>query len=227
MSTGTPGAIELATVSKSYGPQPVLSSASLTIERGQFVAIIGRSGSGKSTLLRLMGGLEAADSGAVRIDGTDLSALTEAQRARHRRKDLGFVFQFFNLIPTLTVGENVELPLALNEVPRAALRERTRTLLAELGLAGRDDAFPEDLSGGEQQRVAIARAVVHEPKFVLADEPTGNLDVETAGPILELLRRTCLERRATLVVATHSNEVAALAQRVISIRGGQIVDVAP
>jgi putative ABC transport system ATP-binding protein len=216
--------IELENVSKSYGGLPVLNGAEVIIERGQMVAVMGRSGSGKSTLLRLIGGLEGADKGVVRVDGTDLTALTEAERARRRRQGLGFVFQSFNLIPTLTVGENVELPLALNGVAPSDGRRRSLALLDELGLAGCIDRFPEDISGGEQQRVAIARAVVHEPKLVVADEPTGNLDAETARHVLELLRRTCRERNATLIVATHSAEVAAQAGRILTIRAGRIED---
>jgi putative ABC transport system ATP-binding protein len=216
--------IELENVSKSYGGQPVLDGAEVTIERGQMVAVMGRSGSGKSTLLRLIGGLEGADQGVVRVDGVDLTALTEAERARRRRQGLGFVFQSFNLIPTLTVGENVELPLALNGVTASDGRRRSLALLDELGLASCVDRFPEDISGGEQQRVAIARAVVHEPKLVVADEPTGNLDAETAQHVLELLRRTCRERNATLIVATHSAEVAAQAARILTIRAGRIED---
>ena len=191
------------------------------------VAVMGRSGSGKSTLLRLIGGLEAADAGIVRVDDTDLTALTETERARRRRRGLGFVFQSFNLIPTLTVAENVELPLELNDVAPDDMRRRSRALLDDLGLANCADRFPEDISGGEQQRAAIARAVIHEPKLVLADEPTGNLDAETARHVLELLRRTCRERNATLIVATHSAEVAAQAARVLTIRAGRIEDAAP
>jgi putative ABC transport system ATP-binding protein len=219
--------IELENVSKHYGQQPVLEAAYLTVERGQMVVVMGRSGSGKSTLLRLIGGLEAADAGVVRVDGTDLTALTETERARRRRHGLGFVFQSFNLIPTLTVGENVELPLALNDVRAVEVRRRSRALLEELGLASCADRFPEDISGGEQQRVAIARAVIHEPKLVLADEPTGNLDIETAHHVLGLLQRTCHERGATLIVATHSAEVAAQAARVLTIRAGRIEDAGP
>jgi putative ABC transport system ATP-binding protein len=219
--------IELKNVSKRYGRQTVLDGASLTVERGQFVAVMGRSGSGKSTLLRLVGGLESADAGVVRVDDTDLTTLTETERARRRRHGLGFVFQSFNLIPTLTVAENVELPLALNDVAPEKMRRLRGELLAELGLADCADRFPEDISGGEQQRVAIARAVVHEPKLVLADEPTGNLDAETARHVLELLRRTCRERNATLIVASHSADLAAQASRVVTIRGGRIEDLRP
>jgi putative ABC transport system ATP-binding protein len=224
MNAVTSAWIELENVSKRYGRQPVLAAANLAVERGQMVAVMGRSGSGKSTLLRLIGGLEAADSGVVRVDGTDLTALTETERARRRRHGLGFVFQSFNLIPTLTVVENVELPLALNDVPTDEIRDRSRVLLDDLGLTSCAERFPEDISGGEQQRVAIARAVIHEPKLVLADEPTGNLDAETACHVLELLKRTCRERGATLIVATHSSEVAAQAARVLTIRSGRIED---
>ena len=219
--------IELENVSKRYGRQAVLDGASVTVERGQFVTVMGRSGSGKSTLLRLIGGLEAADSGLVRVDDTDLTALTETERARRRRHGLGFVFQSFNLIPTLTVAENVELPLALNDVAPEKARQLRKELLGDLGLADCADRFPEDISGGEQQRVAIARAVIHEPKLVLADEPTGNLDAETAQHVLELLRRTCRERNATLIVASHSAELAARADRVVTIRAGRIEEFRP
>jgi len=219
--------IELENVSKRYGRQAVLDGASVTVERGQFVTVMGRSGSGKSTLLRLIGGIEAADSGLVRVDDTDLTTLTETERARRRRHGLGFVFQSFNLIPTLTVAENVELPLALNDVAPEKARQLRRELLKDLGLADCADRFPEDISGGEQQRVAIARAVIHEPKLVLADEPTGNLDAETAQHVLELLRRTCGERNATLIVASHSAELAARADRVVTIRAGRIEELRP
>jgi len=219
--------IELENVSKRYGRQPVLDGASVTVERGQFVTVMGRSGSGKSTLLRLIGGIEAADSGLVRVDDTDLTTLTETERARRRRHGLGFVFQSFNLIPTLTVAENVELPLALNDVAPEKARRLRSELLEDLGLADCADRFPEDISGGEQQRVAIARAVIHEPKLVLADEPTGNLDAETAQHVLELLRRTCGERNATLIVASHSAELAARADRVVTIRAGRIEELRP
>jgi putative ABC transport system ATP-binding protein len=216
--------IELRAVSKAYGTQPVLDSASLQIASGTFVAIVGRSGSGKSTLLRLIGGLESADDGAVIVAGRDLKRLDESERARLRRSEIGFVFQFFNLIPTLTVAENVELPLALNDVPRHEANERCHALWRELGVAACADRFPEELSGGEQQRTAIARAVVHEPQVVLADEPTGNLDLETAQNVMELLHTTCRRRGSTLVMATHSRDVEQYADRVVAIRAGRITE---
>ena len=222
-SSTASGAIELRGLVKHYGAQVVLGGASASIEPGEFVVVLGRSGSGKSTLLRLIGGLEAPDQGTVRIDGQDLVGLTEKARAQLRRSSLGFVFQFFNLIPTLTAGENVELPLALNGVRGESARQRSSGLLAELDVAGCANRFPEEISGGEQQRVAIARALVHEPKVVLADEPTGNLDLETARHVLELLKATCRRRGTTLIMATHSREAAALADRVLTIREGAIV----
>jgi putative ABC transport system ATP-binding protein len=222
--TSAEGDIELRAVTKRYGQQVVLDRADLAIARGEFVVVMGRSGSGKSTLLRLIGGLESPDSGLVRVAGKDLGSLNEAGRALLRRSELGFVFQFFNLIPTLTVTENVELPLALNGVPRADAQRRSRELLAELDVERCAPRFPDEISGGEQQRVAIARAVVHEPRLVLADEPTGNLDLETAGHVLELLQTTCRRRHATLVMATHGREVAGLADRVLMIRNSALVE---
>jgi len=224
MSGGSSGGIELRDVVKRYGAQVVLAGASASIDPGEFVVVLGRSGSGKSTLLRLIGGLESPDGGAVLIDGRDLVGLAEAARARLRRSSLGFVFQFFNLIPTLTAGENVELPLALNGLRGENARKRSAELLAELDVAACTDRFPEEISGGEQQRVAIARALVHEPKVVLADEPTGNLDLETARQVLELLTTTCRRRQTTLIMATHSREAAALADRVFTISNGGIVE---
>jgi len=226
MTSTHDGRIELRDVAKAYGTQAVLERTSLSIARGEFVVVIGRSGSGKSTLLRLVGGLESPDRGTVLVQGMDLGTLSETERAKLRRTSLGFVFQFFNLVPTLTVAENVELPLALNGVARGEARRRSVELLAELDVARCAERFPEEISGGEQQRVAIARAVIHEPKVVLADEPTGNLDLETAEHVLDLLQSTCLRRNATLVMATHSREVAGRANRVLAIRNSQVEEPA-
>jgi putative ABC transport system ATP-binding protein len=214
--------IELRDVIKRYGEQIVLDRTSLAVERGEFAVVLGRSGSGKSTLLRLIGGLETPDGGRVCFAGRDLAAMSETDRAGLRRRTLGFVFQFFNLIPTLTVAENVQLPLALNEVPKREAARRSAQVLRELDLGDCGRRFPEELSGGEQQRVAIARAVAHEPELVLADEPTGNLDPETADRVLDLLQRTCRQRGATLVMATHGQEIAQRADRVLRIRGAHL-----
>jgi putative ABC transport system ATP-binding protein len=217
-----PERIELAAVCKSYGSQLVLDHADARIEQGQFVAIVGRSGSGKSTLLKLIGALNRADSGTIRHGQHELTRMNEAERTLFRRRELGFVFQFFNLVPTLTVRENVTLPLALNRVPRAVAAKRASDLLGRLGLDACADRLPDQLSGGEQQRVAIARALVHEPKLVITDEPTGNLDADTAEEVLELLVASCREHRATLIMATHNREAAARADRVLRIVGGRI-----
>ncbi len=214
--------IRLAGVSKAYGPNVVLDHVDLNVERGEFLVLIGRSGSGKSTLLKLIGGLDAPDSGSVLFGGRRLDQMPERERAMFRRRRMGFVFQFFNLIPTLTVAENIRLPLALNGLPRAETAARIAALLEELGLGGAEERFPEELSGGEQQRVAIARAVAHEPGIVLADEPTGNLDLETAERVIKLLDATCRRRGATLVMATHGREVMGLADRVLTIRNGKL-----
>jgi putative ABC transport system ATP-binding protein len=173
-------------------------------------------------LLKLIGGLDTPDSGAILHDGRDLSAMADDERTRFRRQQLGFVFQFFNLVPTLTVAENVGLPLALNRYSTDAAEARIESLLADLGLRTVDSRYPDELSGGEQQRVAIARALAHSPKLILADEPTGNLDHETAASVLALLSATCRASTTTLLVATHSFEVAKSADRVLTIQSARL-----
>jgi putative ABC transport system ATP-binding protein len=220
--------IELRRVSKTYdaagrGP-PVLDGVDIKIAQGEFVVLVGRSGSGKSTLLNLIGAIDVPTAGEIFVDGVELGALDEQARALLRRRQLGFVFQFFNLIPTLTVAENLLLPLELNGRTGAAASARVGDMLAEVGLADRADRFPDELSGGEQQRVAIARAIVHEPRIVLADEPTGNLDLETANTVIGLLDRLCRDAGLTLVMATHSREVIGLADRVLTIRTGRVIE---
>jgi putative ABC transport system ATP-binding protein len=214
--------VSLANVTKAYGSQVVLEHIDFAAAAGEFVVVLGRSGSGKSTLLNLIGGLDAPDSGHITCRGERIDLMTETQRALFRRRQIGYVFQFFNLIPTLSVAENIELPLALNEVPRPVIDERVATLLEELGISGTERKFPEELSGGEQQRVAIARAVAHEPGVVLADEPTGNLDLETAQRVVHLLNETCRRRGAALIMATHGREVRGLADRVLTIRNSRL-----
>jgi putative ABC transport system ATP-binding protein len=224
-AAGSNERIRLLAVSKAYGDRTVLDGIDLTIEPGEFLVLVGRSGSGKSTLLKLIGGLDGPDSGAVEFGARRVDEMRERERALFRRRHMGFVFQFFNLIPTLTAAENIRLPLALNGLEKPDIDRRVSALLEELGLEGCGDRYPEELSGGEQQRVAIARAVAHAPGIVLADEPTGNLDLETAQRVVELLDATCRKRGATLVMATHGREVIGLADRVLTIRAGKLEEI--
>ena len=218
--------IELDSVCKSYGSQVVLDQASAHIAPGEFVTVIGRSGSGKSTLLKLIGGLNTPDSGSIRHGEHDLAQMSETELTQFRRRELGFVFQFFNLVPTLSVSENVQLPLALNRVDRPRALHRSAELLRRLALSDCASRLPDELSGGEQQRVAIARALAHEPNLVITDEPTGNLDVDTAQEVLSLLIESCRDHNATLIMATHSRDAAARADRVLRIVGGDLVSAA-
>ncbi len=223
--------VRLEEVSKTYHPggrgPMVLENIDATIRHGEFVVLVGRSGSGKSTLLNLIGSIDVPSAGEVYIDGVALTALDETGRALLRRRRIGFIFQFFNLIPTLTVAENLLLPLELNGIRGAVATSRVGRLLTDVSLGGYETRFPEDLSGGEQQRVAIARALVHEPDIVLADEPTGNLDLETATDVIRLLDRLCREAGKTLIMATHSREVIGLADRVLTIRNARLHEDRP
>ena len=219
--------IRLIGVKKSYGGHVVLEECDLDVRPGEFVVVVGRSGSGKSTLLNLIGGLDRPTDGVVELLGQSLAGLSEDELSRVRCRSLGFVFQFFNLIPTLTVAENVRLPMALNGASKAEGIRRADLLLGELGLDDCTNRFPEELSGGEQQRVAIARALSHKPNIVLADEPTGNLDLETAEEVLALLEQTCRRHQATLVMATHSREVLGAADRVFTIHAARIHEEPP
>jgi putative ABC transport system ATP-binding protein len=205
----------------------VLQNANAAFARGEFVAIVGKSGTGKSTLLNLISGIDRADNGAIWLNGQNLTALDERQRTLFRRDNIGFVFQFFNLIPTLTVGENVALPIELNGVSAKEARRRVESLLDAVGLLDRWETFPDRLSGGEQQRVAIARALVHDPLLVLADEPTGNLDEETGQQVLALLDRLTRQAGKNLIMVTHSTEAAAHADRVLCLRDGQLCACQP
>jgi ABC-type lipoprotein export system ATPase subunit len=198
-----------------------LDRVDLDVEEGELVGVVGPSGSGKSTLLHLAGGLDQPDAGRVVLDGRDMAGLSIGERARLRRREVGFVFQFFHLIPTLTVAENIELPLVLDgsRAPRADLD----ALIARVGLEGRAGHLPGELSGGEMQRTAIARALVARPRLILADEPTGNLDSATGAEILDLLGAQVAEAGATLVMVTHDAAAAGRAHRVLSLRDGRVV----
>ncbi len=219
--------IQLLNVTKSYREgereRTIMDRATISIFPGQTVALIGRSGSGKSTFLNIVGGIDAPTSGQVLVQSEDIAGMQERDRTLFRRKHIGFVFQFFNLIPTLTVEENVLLPLELNE--RGGERDRVLTLLDDIGLRERANSFPDRLSGGEQQRVALARALVHDPWLILADEPTGNLDYDTGRQVLALLDRLVRQRGRTMVIATHSRDVLDIADRVVTMRDGQLVEV--
>lgn len=202
-------------------PLTVLRDVSLRVREGEFVAVLGPSGSGKSTLLGLLAGLDSPTAGSVTVAGTDLGRLTEDERARFRRDNVGFVFQSFQLIPSLTAQENVQVPLELrgeSDAEAAAV-----ALLSRVGLGDRLSHFPAQLSGGEQQRVALARAFVHSPRILFADEPTGNLDAATGQAIIELMAELNRERRATLILVTHDLELARQARRTIRLLDGRIV----
>jgi putative ABC transport system ATP-binding protein len=220
--------IELRNLTKDYDEgdrrRLVLCEASATIDRGELAVLIGRSGSGKSTLLNLLSGIDLPSSGAVVIDGIEISSLSERERTLFRRDRIGFVFQFFNLIPTLTVEENLLLPLELKGKVDSGDRRAALDLLAEVGLADRATSYPDRLSGGEQQRVAVARALSHDPLLVLADEPTGNLDLETGLQVLEILDRLSRQAGKTMVMVTHSPEMVGIADRVFRIEDCRLVE---
>lgn len=209
------------TVTSGTEPLTILHPLTLDIPRGQFVAVVGPSGSGKSTLLGLIAGLDAPTSGRVIIDGVDITALGEDALAKLRGEKIGFVFQFFHLIPSLTAHENVAVPM---EIAGAAdARKRAAALLDEVGLTGRAHHYPSQLSGGEQQRIAIARALANDPPILLADEPTGNLDTTNGRHIMELLRHVHTARGTTVVLVTHDAELAALADARLVMRDGRVV----
>ena len=199
-----------------------LDGLDLDVAAGEFLTITGPSGCGKSTLLNLLGGLDRADAGELFVDGIPLHAANDAALTAYRRRRLGIVFQFFNLLPAMTVAENVELPLLLAGAPRRAMRERALALLDLVGLSARANHRPHQLSGGEMQRTALARALVHEPALLLADEPTGNLDTANADRVMTALANIASQRLTTMLVVTHSEAVAAMAPRRIHLLDGKI-----
>jgi putative ABC transport system ATP-binding protein len=224
-------AVEVSNLHKSYTLGPVAVSAlrgvDLTIAPGEFVAVMGPSGCGKTTLLHLMGAIDTPSRGTVTLESVDLATLSEDRLADLRRDRVGFVFQFYNLIPTLTAAENVEIPLQFKGVGARDRRTRAVTLLARVGLQDRADHKPAELSGGEQQRVAVARALINAPGIVLLDEPTGDLDSATGREIMGLLKSLNREERVTLIVATHDAAVAAEASRIVRLRDGKVESDTP
>ena len=219
--------LELQGLYKSYfdgsGDHHILKGADLKIEKGETVAILGSSGSGKSTLLNLIAGIDLPDQGEVCIGGKNLGQMSEKNRTLLRRRTMGFVFQSFNLIPTLNVYENLMLPLELNQISKNS--GIISQMLEALGLKGREESHPDRLSGGEQQRVAIARALMHQPTLLLADEPTGNLDAETSQETLKLINHLVHRSRTTMIMATHSQEVIEWVDRVLGIEDGKLIEL--
>jgi putative ABC transport system ATP-binding protein len=212
------------TVTSGGEPLTILHPLSIEVARGRFLAIVGPSGSGKSTLLGLIAGLDSPTSGEVVIDGVNITRLGEDRLARLRGEKIGFVFQFFHLIPSLTAFENISVPMEIAAVPDADPRRRAQSLIEEVGLAGRAHHYPSQLSGGEQQRVALARALANNPPIVLADEPTGNLDSTNGRHIMELLRTVHQTRGTTVVLVTHDTELASLADSRLVLRDGRVVE---
>ncbi|KAM3098109.1 ABC transporter ATP-binding protein [Phormidesmis sp. 146-35] len=226
-STPTGGAlVQIENLSKTFQEgemqRTVLNQVSFTFEPGEFVVLLGHSGSGKSTLLNLISGIDQPSSGVVKVNGVSVTELDERSRTLLRRDQIGFVFQFFNLIPTLTVLENVTLPQELAGRSSQVAQQSAMKLLEQVELADRKDTFPDKLSGGQQQRVAIARALAHSPLLVLADEPTGNLDEETGQRVLEILLDLVRATNKTLVMATHNPDIARRADRVLRVQDGQL-----
>jgi putative ABC transport system ATP-binding protein len=200
-----------------------LRNVDLDIKRGDFAAIVGPSGSGKTTLLNILCGLDNVSSGEIKVSGRSLQEMSGSELAQFRREHIGLVFQAYNLIPVLTVLENIEYVMLLQHVPAAERKERVHTFLAELGLEGKENRFPAELSGGQQQRVAIARAMVSKPDIILADEPTANLDSETGGQLLEMMRKFNEELKMTFVFSTHDPQIMERAKRLITLTDGRIV----
>jgi len=223
--------IELKNLTKIYREgiveNIVLSDVNLTVYQGELIILLGRSGSGKSTLLNLISGIDLPSRGEVFVSNQNLMRMSEQQRTIFRKKHIGFIFQFFNLIPTLTVEENLLLPLELNNRNGKSATNLTLQMLQDVGLRNRAKSYPDRLSGGEQQRIAIARALIHDPSIILADEPTGNLDYETGKQIIHFLDRLVRKNRKTMIMATHSQELIGRADRIFFVRDGKLVECPP
>jgi putative ABC transport system ATP-binding protein len=212
--------IKLQNVEKYYGVHRVLKGINLDVKRGEFISVMGSSGSGKSTLLNLIGGMDRPEKGKIFIDAEDISRYQDEKLTLYRRRRIGFIFQFFNLLPNITVLENISMPLLLNGSDDEDI---VRMYIKRIGLQGKENAYPYQLSGGEQQRVAIARALVHNPDIILADEPTGSLDSETGRTIMDLILQFRDETNKTIILVTHELYIAEYAQRIVKIKDGALV----
>jgi len=213
--------IKLENVEKYYGGHKVLKGINLIIQKGEFISVMGSSGSGKSTLLNLIGGMDRPEKGSVIVNGENISVFTDEKLTLYRRKKIGFIFQFFNLLPNITVFENISMPLLLNG---SEDREKVFQYMKRINLDGKEDKYPYQLSGGEQQRVAIARALIHEPEIILADEPTGSLDSETGRKIMDLVQELTEEMNKTVILVTHESYIAEYADRIVRIKDGVVFE---
>jgi len=211
--------IQLINVEKYYGIHKVLKGINLEIQRGEFLSVVGASGSGKSTLLNIIGGMDKPGEGRVVVDGENIAEYTDEKLTLYRRIRVGFIFQFFNLLPNITVFENISMPLLLNGTGD---EKKVRTFIQRMGLHGKENTYPYQLSGGEQQRVAIARALIHDPDIILADEPTGSLDSETGTMIMDIIQQMIHETKKTVVLVTHEPHIAAYARRMVRMKDGMI-----
>ena len=211
--------IRLENVDKYYGSSHVLKDITMVIEKGDFISVMGSSGSGKSTLLNLIGGMDRPEKGRITVGGEDITSYTDEELTAYRRKKIGFVFQFFNLFPNISVLENIAMPLLLNGIDD---EEKVNRYLRRVGLYGKGNDRPYQLSGGEQQRVAIARALIHDPEIILADEPTGSLDSSTGAAIMELLMELSDETKKTVLLVTHEDYIARCARRIVRIKDGML-----
>ena len=228
MSDAQPPIVQIRSLSKAYqrGGQvvPVLTDINLDVEEGEFLALMGPSGSGKSTLLNLIAGIDQPNGGSLRVHGLEISTMSEAQLADWRSENVGFIFQFYNLLPVLTAFENVELPLLLTGLSARERREHVTAALGMVGLSDRTSHYPSELSGGQQQRVAIARAIISDPTILVADEPTGDLDRVSAADVLTLMGRLNRELRKTIIMVTHDQRAAGAAKRIVHLDKGVLVD---
>lgn len=213
--------IKLENVEKYYGEHKVLKGINLIVQKGEFISVMGSSGSGKSTLLNLIGGMDRPEKGAVIVNGENISEFTDEKLTLYRRKKIGFIFQFFNLLPNITVFENISMPLLLNG---SEDREKVLQYIKRINLDGKEDKYPYQLSGGEQQRVSIARALIHKPEIILADEPTGSLDSETGGRIMDLVQELTEEINNTVILVTHESYIAEYADRIVRIKDGIVFE---